>query len=887
MRLIQNISNWLRSLLRRNAVEQELGSELHFHIERQVEENIASGMSPQEARRAAMREFGGVEQVKEECRDTRRANYLENLIQDIRYGLRMLRKNPGFTTVAVLTLALGIGANTAIFSMVNALLLHPYDFRNLDALVRVWENRGIDEGYDARWVAPADANDFLSSTDVFENLTIYRDQSFNLAVEGSGSVEPVLGCRISASFFDVLGVGPALGRGFSANEDQPGSDQVVVISHGLWQRRFAGDPAILGKTLRLNGRSYTVIGIMPPKFSYPVPSELWVPLALSPADKLDRTNLSLQALARLKPGISLATVASALAAASHRIEREFPKTNAGRSAMALQLRKELYLYTLPLFLLLQAAAGFVLLLACANLANLVFARMIGRQKEIAMRTALGAGRRRLVQLFVCETLLLSSLAGIAAVAVSFSSVRLLRTSISQDWTKWVPGWNGIQVDRTVLAFTIFLALVVGLLFGFATVLHTRSANLSNTLKEAGPGSMTRAKGRLRGALVVSQVVFALVLLVCAGLTIQGFLRLADVYAGLQPANVLRVELSLPEKIYSDDARIENFYQQFLHSAAALQGVNNVALASNHPASNVDNDSSFFTIEGRPAPNSNQAPSADLQIISPDYFPVLRIPLLAGRLFLETDNSNAPPVAIISRGMAERYWPGENALGKRFKPGKPDSNDPWLIIVGIVGDIRQNWWNPPSQPTVYRPFLQLPQRGMATLLRSNANPVGYVSALRSVVRQLDPDIALRGVVTLETEVVDSIGIIRIMGILMGVFGLVALALSSVGVYGVLSESVAQRTREIGIRLALGANPGDLMKLVLGQALKLTGIGLTIAVPVSLALSRVMASVVFGVVSPDYAVLGGFSLLLLAVALVAGYFPARRALRIDPMIALRYE
>jgi predicted permease len=885
MRWFQNISNWLRSLFRRNTVEQELGSELRFHIERQVEENIAAGMAPQEARRAAVREFGGVEQVKEECRDTRRVSFLEVLLQDLRYGARMLRKNPGFTTIAVLILALGIGANTAIFSMVNAVLLHPYNFHNLDSLVRVWETRGMEEGFDARSVAPADAADFFAGTDIFQNLATYRDQTFNLSTEGN--VEPILGDSVSASFFDVLGRGPTLGRGFAQSEEQPGFERVAILGYGLWQRRFGGDPDLLGKTIRLNGRDYTVVGIMPPKFSYPVPSELWVPLAPSAAEKADRAQLTTMALGRLKTGVTAEKASAALASYAHLLEQEFPKTNSGRSATALQLRKELYLYSLPLFSLLQIAAVFVLLLACANLANLMFTRMLGRQKEIAMRTALGAGPRRLAQLFVSETLLLSMLAGAAAVSVSFWSVRLLRTSISVEWTKWVPGWDGIQVDGSVLALTILLAVGVGLLFGFATVFYTGRVSLGQTLKESGPGSLTRSRARLRSVLVVAQVIFALVLLVCAGLTIQGFVRLATMYEGFQPGGVLDAEIDLPKNAYPDGTKITAFYQQLLHSASALVGVKKVALATNLPASNVNNDMTLFTIEGRPVTKPNETPSADLVVASPDYFPALRIPLMTGRLFSESDNEAVGRVTIISKSMADRFWPGENALGKRIRLGAADSNVPWMKVVGVAGDIRQNWWNPAARPTIYTSFLQSPQSGMSIILRVESNASSYAAPLRDVVRQMDAGVALVAIETLKTQVVDSIGIIRILGILMGVFGLVALLLSSVGVHGVLSESVAQRTRELGIRLALGAHPRDLMKLVLGQALKLTGIGLAIAVPISFAVSRIMATLIFGIVSADFAVVAGFTFLLVAVALVAGYFPARRATRVDPLIALRYE
>jgi putative ABC transport system permease protein len=885
VRWLQNISNWLRSLFRSKTIDEELGSELRFHIERQVQENLALGMTPPEARRAAVREFGGVEQVKEECRDTRRVRFFETLLQDLRYGARMLGKNPGFTAVAVLTLALGIGANTAIFSMVNALLLHPYDFKSLDSLVRVWETRGMDESYDARWTAPADAADFLAGTDVFENLTTYRDENFNLALEDG--VEPVLGSRVSASFFDVLGRGPAFGRGFSEKEEQPGSERVLILGHGLWQRRFGGDPGILGKTVKLNGYDYSVVGIMPQKFSYPVPSELWVPFALTAAEKADRTQLTAMALGRLKLGVTVRKAQTVLASYSSRLQKEYPNTNAGRSAAVLELRRELYLYTLPLFLLLQVAAAFVLLLACANLLNLMFTRMIGRQKEIAMRTALGAGPLRLAQLLVSETLLLSLLAGIAAVSVSLWSVRLLRTSISVEWTKWVPGWDGIQVNTAVMALTLLLVLALGLAFGLATVFDTGKINPGKALKESGPGSMTGSRARLRSALVVAQVAFALVLLVSAGLTIEGFLRLAAVYEGFRPDRVLKAEVTLPKNAYSGRTKITAFYQQLLHSAREMPGVRNVALATNLPASNVDNEATLFAVEGRPVAKTSDAPSADLLTASPDYFGALRIPLVAGRLFRESDNAAVERVAVVSRSMAERFWPGEDVVGKRIKLGAADSTDGWIKIIGVVGDIRQNWWNPAARPTIYTTFLQSPSRSMTIVLCVDSSPRSYVPPLRDAVRQIDPGLALTGINSLETEVADSIGIIRILGILMGVFGLVALGLSAVGVYGVLSESVAQRTRELGIRLVLGAHPRDLMNLVLAHALKLTGIGLAIAVPISFAVSRVMANVIFGVVTRDFVVVAGSTLVLVVVAIAAAYFPARRALRIDPMIALRYE
>jgi putative ABC transport system permease protein len=879
---------WLLRLagsFRKERREQELAEELRSHLQLHMDENLRAGLSAEQARRDALIKLGGVEPTKELYRERRGLPLLETILQDLRYAARTLRKNPGFTLIAVLTLALGIGANTAIFSMVNALLLHPYNFPELDRLVRVWENRGIDEGADARFIAPQDAVDLQNGAPVFEAFTTYRCGDFNLSAEGN--VQTARGCRVSANFFDVLGASPISGRAFSSAEEQPGADQVAVVSYGFWQRRFAGDSALLGKVIQMNGKKYTVVGIMPRGFDYPVPMELWVPLALSPAEKSDRAKLSLESLARLKSGIDVAQARSAAESVAKRLQQEYPTTNANRRTEVLQLRKELYLYTLPLFLLLQAAAVFVLLLACANLANLLFARIFGRQKEIAVRTALGAGRWRLARLFVTETLFLSCIAGGVAIAVSFWSVKVLRTSIAPSWTMWVPGWDGIQVDRTVLGFTLLLIAIVGLLFGLGTVLHSDQSQPYTALKEAGRGPLLGSKGLLRSALVVAQVMFALVLLVCAGLTAQAFLRLVDVYQGFAAANVLRTEIRLPEKSYGESLQIANFYDRVLRGCAALPGAAAAAVVTNSPASNVDNETTFFTINGRPAVKATETLSADLQISSPNYFSALGIPLVAGRAYSYADNANAARVAIISRAMAARYWPTADELGQQIKLGAADSTEPWMTIVGVVEDVRQNWWNPASRPTIYEPFFQAPQRSMVFLMRVASNPEGYASAVRDVVRGIDVQVALPGIGTLEREITDSIAIIRIMGVLMAVFGCVALALSSVGVYGVLAESVARRIPEIGVRLALGAEPRDVMRLVFGQALRLTGIGLAIGVPIAFAVNRAMSSLIFGIVSINLLLLAGFTFLLLVVALAAAYIPARRAMRIDPMVALRYE
>ena len=583
----------LRSFFLRAQIDRDLDAEISSHLELATEENIQRGLSPVEARRRALLHFGGPQQAKEEHREARNLPFLETLLQDIRYSFRMLRKSPGFTAIAVLTLAFGIGTNSAIFSMVNALLLHPYRFHNLDSLVLLWENRGIDEGFDARWISPGDVTDLRANSQLFEDVATYQCPEFNLSSEGR--VDVARGCRVSANFFALLGVAPAQGRLFSSNEETPGADQSVIVSHGLWQSKFAGDPQLLGKTIRLNGRNYSVAGIMPPDFAYPVPMELWVPLALTPAEKSDRAALSLAALARLRPGVTVAQAAAALNAFSRRLSELYPKTNVGRALNVLQLRKELYLYTLPLFLLLQAAALFVLLLACANLANLLFARMIARQRELAVRTALGAKRSRLARLLVAEMSVLALLGGAVAIAASFSSVRILRDSISPDWTKWVPGWDDIRVDSTVLLSTILLSLLLGLVFGLVTILHLRHINLNTVLKETGRSSAGPARGRLRNGLVSAQIALALVLLVCAGLTMQGFNRLAQAYEGFQPEQVLKFEVALPRIAYPDATKRADFFQSALRNVSSLPGVSAAALTSNFPASSFDNEKTLFTV----------------------------------------------------------------------------------------------------------------------------------------------------------------------------------------------------------------------------------------------------------------------------------------------------
>jgi putative ABC transport system permease protein len=808
---------------------------------------------------------------------------MQELLQDLRYALRLLSKSPGFATIAIVTLALGIGANSAIFSMVNALLLHPYNFPELDRLVRVWESRGVEEGYDARWISLPDTRDLRAGTEVFADLATYRCQDLNST--GDESAQTVRGCRVSANFFAVLGVNSAFGRTFTETEERPGNDQVAIVSYGFWQQRWGGNAQALGKTLQLNGQNYNIVGVLPKGFAYPVPMQIWVPLAPSTAEKEDRAQLSFQALGRLKPGVTVAQARAALEAVSRGMQHTYPQTNSNRTATVLQLRKELYLFAVPLFGLLQAAAGFVLLLAGANLANLFFARMIARRREVAVRTALGASRGRLARLFLTEALVFSCAAGALAIVVSFWSVSLLRTSISPGWTMWVPGWDSIQVDRAVLAFTFLLSIFVGLVFGLATALRARQTDSCKTLKETA-GASTGAAGRVRHALIVAQVMFALVLLICAAQTAQAFLRLVSIYQGFQPANVLRLEIDLPEKAYPGATSVASFYQRVLRASAALPGVDAASLVLNSPASNIDNAVTFLIIEKRPALKADEKQVADLQVSSPDYFQTLRIPLVAGRVYADSDTAHTSPVAVVSRSLARRFWPNGDALGQRIKLDRGDSNQqPWTTIVGIVEDVRQNWWNPTPRPTIYLPFAQNPKNSMVFLLRASSDPTSYAPSVREIVGQIDPRIAITEVNTLENEITDSIAIVRILGVLMSLFGGIALALASLGTFGILAESVARGTPEIGLRVALGACPRDIWKLIFGQAAKLCALGLAIGLPLAIVATHIMSTQIFGIARMNFVLFVTLAVILFLTTLAAGYLPARRAMRVDPMVALR--
>ena len=810
---------------------------------------------------------------------------MERLLQDLRFGLRSLAKNRSFTALAVITLTLGIGANTAVFSLVNALLLRPYPFRDLERLVLI-SRAGNNTGGETR-VAAADLAELKRSTKMFERVTAFQYKLWNLTQ--AGETEGIVACAVLPDFFDIIGMRAALGRTFFAEEGTPGRDQVALVNQGYWKRRFGGDPGLIGRPINLNGRNYTVIGIMPAELQYPRAADFWIPLALTPRQASDYNEQSLHLLGRLGSGLSLQQGQAELRAIAARLKQLYPDAYRTRDLALLRLRDEQFALLGVPFLMLQASALFVLLLASVNLINLLFARLAGRQKELAIRAALGASRVRLGRLFSSETVPLALLAGSIALAGSAWSVEFIRDSINPNYTKWIAGWERIQVDERVLAFALLLTVIIGLMFGFGAAWHSGRHDVNEVLKQSGARSgMGTGRKRLRSTLVVVQVVFAAVLLVGAALMAKGFQQLTEIYETLDPHPVLTMRISLPEQKYPDDAQVRSYYQRLLQELAAAPGVQAAGMIANAPASNVDNPKTPLAIEGRLLPPKTEPPAVDLQSVSPNYFHAVRIPLMGGRLISDQDGPEAPRVAVISRTLAKQFWGDASPVGQRIKIGKPDSAAPWIRVVGVLDDVKQNWWDDAPRPVVYLSYLQAPRRTMEFGIRTAGEPLAMVSAVRAALRRVDPSVSAgEGVNTLEGSIADALAPLRILGSLMITFSVIALVLAALGVYGILAHSVAERMQEFGIRLALGAERGDLLKLVFAQACKLSGLGLAIGLPLAYVSTRVLGSRLHGIIAFNGTVFVALAFVLTGVALIAAYIPAARAFRVDPTQALRSE
>jgi predicted permease len=876
--------------------ESEIVEELTQHLEDRYEEALRGGATAEEARHAALHELAesdllaqalrqferGARQESAMSEGRRRMNVFGDLRQDLRYGARMLMKNRGFTIVAVVALALGIGANSAIFSVVNTVLLRPLPYKDPARLVMVFEDDSR-HGYPRDTPAPANYIDWRDQNKVFEGMAAMTELSMNLT--GEGEPERLDGQRVSASFFPMMGVEPQLGRWFSPEEDQPGANHSVILSHALWQRRFGANASVVGKTITLNGYSFEVVGVMPASFQFPTrEDQFWIPIAFSQREAVRRGSHFLQVVARLKPGVTTQQAQVEMSAIAARLAQQYPADNTDLGAAVVPLHEQLVGKIKPALLILLGAVGFVLLVACANVANLLLARAAVRQREIATRVALGASRLRLIRQFLTESVLLSAIGGAVGLLLAVWGVRLLKAFIPAN----ISQATEITVDVKVLFFTLLVSLLTGLIFGLAPATQATKFNLNETLKDGGRDAAAGSRGsRIRGALVVAEVALSLVLLIGAGLLINSFLRLRHVDPGFHVDHLLTMNVVLPQQKYPDQAHRAAFYTELIRRVEALPGVTSAAVSSQIPLTS-QGDSVGVVFEGRPDPAPGQENIVATRIVSPRYFQTMGIQLLRGRQFGEQDRADAPAAAIISDTMARRYFPNDDPVGKRLSPGKPESPDDWITIVGVVNDVRQFELDAEPKPQMY---LTYEQAGFFAprhlVVGTSIEPRSLAATVRGAVWEIDRDQPVSDISTMEDVLSESIARQRFSMILLAVFAAVGLILAAVGLYGVMSYSVAQRKHEIGIRMALGAQGSDVLKLVVVQGLKLVGIGVAVGLVAALILTRVMSSLLYGVSSTDPTTFVIISLVLVGAGVLASYIPARRATKVDPIIALRYE
>ncbi|HEV2349247.1 MAG TPA: ABC transporter permease [Terriglobia bacterium] len=809
---------------------------------------------------------------------------MTTLFRDLRYGIRMLAKSPGFTAVAVLTLALGIGANSTIFTTINAMLLRPFAIQDLDRTVFVWESIPRQDEYHLG-VAPANFRDWKAQAKGFELLAAGRNWDVNLT--GTGIAERVEAYQVTPDFFRLVGLPALFGRAIGADDFQSGRASVIVLSYGFWKAHLGGDPGMVGKNVLLNGEKYTVVGIMPRDCDFPVGTEAWAPLDLSGAGVADRTNHYLQVIGRLKPGVPPAQAQADLEAISSRLARDYPATNSGHGTKIVGVVEDLTGGSRQFVSVLMGAAGFVLLLACANVANLMLARATAREKEIAVRRALGATRWQIARQLLVESLCLALLGGVAGLLLAAWGLDLLRTTIPPFIVQHIAGLKHLEVDSHVLIFTLVVALLTGIIAGLAPALQISHPDLSEALKEgARGGTSSPARRRLRAGLVVTEIALALVLLVGAGIMVEGFGNLMNTDQGFDRTHVLAFRVALPETKYREKDRIRSFYHQAIEKLQRLPGVESAAAITSVPSSWSWN-SSEYTAESQPPADPGEMRVAATQSVSPELFRVLRLPLLKGRAITAEDGQEAPPVVVVSQQLARRIWGGQDPIGKRLKMGRPESKEPWRTVVGVVGDIKQSPMDRNPHPTAYFSVDQLPQASSGIVVRTLGNPLALAASVRAVVKSVDPQLPAYDVRSIEQMVSDNISGVQSSANMMMVFGMVALVLAAAGIFALMAYTVVQRTHEIGVRMTLGAQRADVLRLVVGYSIKLAMMGLAIGVPVAWAITRAMTRFLFGLVRLDNLILIGFTVLLAGVAVLAAYVPARRASKVDPMVALRYE
>jgi putative ABC transport system permease protein len=860
----------------------DLDRELRTHLELEAEEQRDAGLSADEARDAALRALGNQTRIREDVRALSPLAALDDLLQDLRYGVRMLLKHPGFTIVATVTLALGIGANTAMFSFVHALLLQPLPYPNADRLAMVWEDVNLPAYKNSRNAsAPGNFHDWRTQNTSFIDMAAISGRSWSLT--DNGEPARVDGEAVSASLFPLLQIDAAIGRVFTADDDRQGAARVVLLAHGLWSERFGADAGIVGRTIRLNEEPYTVVGVMPRGFSFPDSQDkFWVPIALPPQQLANHDGHSLQVVARLKPGVTFAQAQSNLDAIAKRLTEQYPRSNTAVGVTVLSLREHTVGDVRTAVLVLLGVVGFLLLMVCANIGNLLLARASARDREFAVRTALGAGRGRLVRQLLTESALLALIGGVFGLLLALWGVSALRGIAPASLGRL----EEIGLHGSIAAFNFGIAIVAGLICGIVPALQANRRDLHEPLKGDARGSGHGSGSRPRNVLIVAETALGVIVLVGAGLLLRSFLELEHVPLGFSPERLLTLRVALPAARYTTLSARTTFYRQAVEKLQALPGVQSAAGVSALPLS-MSTRSTGITIEGEVAV-PGQVRITDFRSASPGYFSTMSIPVLEGRDVAWSDTPDSQPVIVVSQTMAHTYWPHQNALGKRINMSRSGANAQWLTVVGIVGNVQHVDLIHQPRPTMYFPASQDHGTGDTIrdwVLKTPADAAALASSVRAAVWAVDPALPITHVQTMETLRKTATAQEQFNLLLVGLFAVLALVLAAVGLYGVTAYAVAQRTRELGIRLALGAQPRDVLRIVLGQGARLVSIGLAIGTLASLALTRLMTTLLFGIGAHDPITFGSVGVLLAIVSLLACYIPARRAMRVDPVVALR--
>jgi predicted permease len=885
--MLGRIKRRLRALARKSEMDRELDEELRFHLERQIETSVNAGMSPEEARLAALRSFGGVEQSKEQCREARGVRLIEDLWQDLRYGVRMLLKNPAFTAVVVATLALGIGVNAALFSVVNGVLLNPLPYPQPEQLVTLHQSK---PNFETGAIPYPNFRDWQKENQTFSAMAISRPFGANLI--GTDEAEQVAGRRVSANIFSVLGVEPALGRNFAPGGDEPGADPEVIISAGLWQRKFNAAPDVLGKSLTVDDKSYAIVGVLPASFSLYRGTDVYVPIGQwnSRALQSRSAGLGLHGIGRLKPGVTLAQAQADLDGVMRRLAEAYPEANRGNGAALVPLKERLVGGVGPTLWMLLGAVGFVLAVACVNVSNLLLARSTGRTREFAIRAALGAGQWRLLRQSLTESTLLALAGGALGLLLAAWGTRAALNVLPTG----LPRADEVGLDARVLLFTLAVSLLTGILAGLAPALKTSQRRLSETLKEGGRGA-SGGRHRAQGVLVAVEMALALVLLIGAGLMIRSLNALWNVDPGFRPDNVLTFGISLPPSMRaaSPEAQSANL-RDLSDRLNSIPGVRAASFSAG-AAPLQGEDDLFFWLDGQPKPASTSEMNMALVYrVEPGYLTAMGIPLKQGRFFTAQDDERAQPVVVIDEVFARKYFPNADPVGKRINLG--DDRGP-LQIVGVVGHVKQ--WGLDSddrqslQAQLYEPMRQLPggpsEVGVVVRAEGGAGKaeIALFDSIRRVVQSQHSQNVVFGARTLNEVIADSLARQRFSMILLNAFAVVALLLASVGLYGVISYLVGQRTHEVGIRLALGAQRTDVLRLILNQGMKMALGGVALGLVAAVGLTRLLAAMLYGVSTTDPLTFAVIVLLLVTVALMACLVPARRATKVDPIVALKYE